>query len=77
MRTPKAALALEPEYISEFHTDVEANYIISDCYFWDEKYLLSLQHLEAALAIAKEHGYSAEDITAMEEEVAITKTYLE
>ena len=73
----KAALALEPESIVGFHTDVEANSIISLCRFLDEEYLLSLQHAEAALAIAREHGYSAEDIALLEEDVEITKTWLE
>ena len=73
----KAALTLEPKFAVGIHTDVEANRILSDCYFWDEKYLLSLQHIEAALAIAREHGYSAEDIAIMEEEVEITKSWLE
>ena len=73
----KAALALEPEFTAGYHTDVEANYMISNCYFFDEEYLLSLQHLEAALEIAREYGYSAADIAVMEEEIAITKTWLE
>ena len=73
----KAALTLEPKFAVGIHTDVVANRILSDCYFWDEEYLLSLQHIEAALNIAREHGYSAEDIAIMEEEVEITKTWLE
>ena len=73
----KAALTLEPKFTVGYHTDVEANYVISDCYFWDEEYLLSLQHLEAALEIAKNHGYSTEDIAVLEEEIEITKSWLE
>lgn len=72
-----AALTLEPAFKAEFHTDVEANYILFDCYFWDEEYLLSLQHIEAALAIAKEHQYSDEEIAFMEEEQVIIQSYLE
>ena len=73
----KVALTLEASFEYGFHTDAEANYILSDCYFRDQKYLLSLQHLEAAIAIAKEYQYSAADIEFLEEELEITKSYLE
>ena len=72
-----ATLAREPTFETGYHTDAEANYILSDCYFWDEEYLLSLQHIEAALAIAKEHHYSDDEIVFMEEEREIIKSYLE
>ena len=62
------ALTLEPAFEAGIHTDVEANYVLSDCYFWDEKYLLSFQHIEAAISIATEHQYSDEEIAFMEEE---------
>lgn len=71
------ALTLEPEFSAGVHTDAEANYILSDCYFWDEKYLLSFQHMEAAIAIAKGRQYSEEEIILMEEEREIIKSYLE
>ena len=73
----KVALTLEAVFERGYHTDVEANYILSDCYFWDKKYLLSLQHIEAAIAIAKEHQYSDEEIAFMEEEREIIRSYLE
>ena len=56
---------------------MEANYILSDCCFGDGKYLLSFQHIEAALATAKEHQYSDEETASMEEEREIIKLYLE
>ena len=71
------ALTLEPAFKAGYHTDVEANYILSDCYFWDEKYLLSFQHIEAAISIAKEHQYPDAEVAFMEEERAIIKSYLE
>lgn len=71
------ALTLEPFFDVGIHTDVEANYILSECYFLDEEYLLSLQHMEATIAIAKEHGYSEEELISYEEERAIITSYLE
>ena len=71
-----AALALEPAFEKGFHTDMEANYILSDCYFWDEEYLLSLQHIEAALSVAKQHQYSDEYVAFMDEEREIILSYL-
>ena len=73
----KAALALEPEFTVGYHTDVEANYMISICYFFDEEYLLSLQHLEAALEIVREYRYGAADIAGMEGDIAVVKSWLE
>ena len=73
----KIALTLRASFGNGIHTDAEANYILSDCYFWDEEYLLSLQHIEAAIAIAKEHEYSDDDIAFMGEEREIIKSYLE
>lgn len=73
----KAALALKAAFDEGYHTDVEANYILSDCYFWDEEYLLSLQHIDAAIAIAKEHRYPNSEIASMEEEREIIQSYLE
>lgn len=71
------ALAVEPQLGVGYNTHVEANYIISDCYFWDEKYLFSAQHLEDAIAIAKEHGYSDAEIEFMERELEVIRSYLE
>ena len=73
----QVALTLIPVFTEGIHTDAEANRILSDCYFWDEEYLLSLQHIEAAIAMAKEHQYSDDYIDFMEEEREIIKTYLE
>ena len=77
MTDARVALAMEPAFDVGIHTDVDANYILSDCYFWDEEYLLSLQHIEAAIDIAKEHEYSDEEVSILEEEREIIKSYLE
>ena len=73
----KVVLAFEARYEKGYHTDVEANYVLADCYFRDEEYRLSLQHLEAAIAIAKEHRYSREEIAGMDEDREYIKSLLE
>lgn len=73
----KAALALEPVFTKGIHTDAEANYILSDCYFWDEQYLLSLKHIDAALVLMKEHQYSDWEISFFEDEREAIASYLE
>ena len=71
------ALALEPEFRRGYHTDAAANYVLAECYFQTEEYLLSLQHMEAAIAIAKEHRYSSDRIALLEENREFIKSYLE
>ena len=53
----KAALAMEPHGGSGIHTDAEANSILANCYAYDGRYLLALQHAEAGLKISIEQGY--------------------
>ena len=54
----KAALRMEPIMEDGFHTDVEANYILTSCYAHQGKHLLALQHAEATLETAKENRYT-------------------
>ena len=70
-------LLLEPASTRGFHTNVEASYILSDCYFWEGDYERSLKHIEDAIKIAKNFQYSDEEIEFMEEEREIIKSYVE
>ena len=56
----KAALAMEPAGEKEFHTDLNANMILSDCYTKKGDYLAALQNADAAYAVAVEHNLRAE-----------------
>ena len=62
----KAALAMEPHGGSGIHTDAEANSILANCYAYDGRYLLALQHAEAGLKISIEQGYKREMISERE-----------
>ena len=59
----KAALTMEPETTSGFHTDVEANVVLANCYQYYGDYMAALQHLDASIAIGEEHHY--EEATLM------------
>ena len=62
------ALSMEPEREENFHTDVEANYILAACYHQAEgDHHLALQHIEASLAIAKEHQNPQAKLTYLAE----------
>lgn len=71
------ALLMEPASKRGYHTDVEASYVLSDCYFWKGDYERSLKHIEDAIRIAKNFQYSDEEIEFMEEEREIIKSYVE
>ena len=58
----KAALTMEPDTGEGVHTDAEANYILAGCYAQQGKYLLALQHAEAALETEKENSYTEIDL---------------
>ena len=58
----KTALAFEPESAPGYHTDVEANTVLYLCYVFDDNMTAALQHVNAALSLAKEHSYSAREI---------------
>ena len=62
----KAALAMEPESGTGFHTDAEANYILASCHAYDGQLLLALQHAEAGLSISVEQFYKREMISDRE-----------
>ena len=73
----KAALELEAKFTVGYHTDVEANYILATCNFWNDQYWLSLQYIDAAIALAKENQYEEERIVSTEEEREIILSFLE
>ena len=64
----KAALSLEAQGVPGNHTDVEANTILYQCYFVDGNVTAAVQHVEAALSLAKEHSYPPEEIAQLSKE---------
>ena len=66
IRDAKAALAMEPRNMEGIHTDAEANFVLGNCYAYDGKYLLALQHAEAALDLSIENNYERELISGRE-----------
>lgn len=63
----KAALTKAPEATEGYHTDVEANWVLAVCYYDHGEYLLALQHADASLSGAGEHGYPDMEIKDMNE----------
>ena len=61
----QGALALEPVVSPGWHTDVEANVVLADCYAVAGERLTALQHAEAAIHIAEGNGYSEADLADM------------
>ena len=53
----KAALTMDPQKGDDFHTGVEANFILASCHAQNRNYLPALQHAEATLEMARTHGY--------------------
>ena len=53
----EAALAMDPIKENGFHTDVEANFILTICHAQNGNYLPALQHAETTLEMARTHGY--------------------
>ena len=60
-----AALSMEPAEAPGFHTDVEANSMLSSCYAVNGEWTAALQHIDAAIAIAQEAGYPDLDMSAL------------
>ena len=63
----KVALGMEPKFVPGFHSHAEAHLLLASCYAWTGVWSAERQHLDAALTIAKEHGYSTERITSIVE----------
>ena len=61
----KAALEMEPGLTPGFHSHAEAHLVLASCYAWTGMWSAERQHVDAALTIAKEHGYRAERIAAI------------
>ena len=72
----RAALNLEAHFDIGIHTDVEANYILANCYFFAEEYLLSAKHMEAAYEGARLHQYAQDEVDTISEELDIILSYL-
>lgn len=62
-----AALAKEPEIYEGYNTDAEANFVLGWCYYEQSKYLQSLQHADAAIAIANDHQYAESEMAGLTE----------
>ena len=65
IRDAKAALAMEATNENRFNSDVQANSILAGCYGQQGKYLLALQHADAALQIARENDHTGRELEAI------------
>ena len=64
----KAALTMEPETAPGIHSDVVANGVLAKCYAEGGNLLGTLQHIEAAIAIAEEHqSYTEAEVALLKE----------
>ena len=63
----KIALTLEPKSGPGYHTDADAHTVLYLCYFIDGNMTAALQHVDAALLLAKEHSYPPGEIAQMSE----------
>ena len=61
----KASLALPPHQEDGYHSEVEANVVLAECYASANDYRLANVHAEAALNGAISHDYSADDIALL------------
>ena len=61
----KVALGMESGFTPGFHSHAEAHLLLASCYAWTGVWSAERQHLDAAIAIGKEHNYSTERIAAM------------
>ena len=61
----KTALQMEPGFKPGFHSDAEAHLLLASCYAWTGVWSSERQHLDAAITIAKEHGYRTGRIAAI------------
>lgn len=77
MEDARIALNQEPVVKEGHHTAVEAHTFLALCYIDTEQDLPALEHMDALLPLAKEHGYSANAIGFMEEERALALHRLE
>ena len=57
-----AALEMEPGVSPGYHTDVEVHTALASCFARSEDYVLALEHIDMALALAREHGVRDERI---------------
>ena len=60
MQDAGAALDMAPAIGDGSHTSAEAHLILSQCYTQGEQYALALEQIDAAIAIAEEHGFRQE-----------------
>ena len=61
------ALSLNPVRQPGFHTSVESNTVLAVCYYAYEDYSLALEHIDAALRLARGSSYSDDQIASVEE----------
>ena len=61
----EVALGMEAGSSPGFHSHAEAHLMLASCYTWTGAWSAGRQHLDAALAIGKEHNYSNERIAAL------------
>ena len=62
----RIALTLPPVAWSQYHTDAEANFTLTICYYRRGELQRALQHADAGQQIMRENGYPPEDIEALE-----------
>ena len=54
----RVALGMEPEVGGGFHSHAEAHLTLADCFVRTGDYSLALEHVDSAIALALEHGFS-------------------
>ena len=64
----QVALTLAPVLTEGFHTDMQANYILSTCYFFNSEYRKALQHMDATISIGLDIEMDGEVISALQDE---------
>ena len=64
----QTALTMEPQGAPGHHTDVGANVVLTSCHYENGDFNAALQHLDAAIALAKEHSYSAEYVAILSQD---------
>ena len=60
------ALSMEPGVNVGFHSDAEAHLVMGQCYVESHQYVLALEHIDAAVQIAKEHNVRPERLEELE-----------
>ena len=73
----KIALTMEPASSDGFHTDIEANIILTRCYTEQGDHLAALQHADAAHALAIEHNVRAERLEEIQQQRESKRLVLE